>query len=132
MINQKIIKKNFLYYDFDDKYLALDITDKTTIYQTKTRTALLRRLAHFDPVKEHQGLYLYGSSTKGKTYIFMAYAVYLAKKYSQMKIAFVNTAHLINTVRQEQNQRSATSRPLLLDILKTADILFIDDLGVSK
>lgn len=141
-INDRLVRDKFLYYDFADHLLQLDITNPRSIWlrhpdrsprHNQQRRVVLKALADFDIFRAERGLYLYGPAGGGKTHIFIAFAVYLVKKYAaSKKIAFVNASHLIASLRANAQPATKPTTPNLMSLLKTADVLFIDDFGVSK
>lgn len=99
---------------------------------TKERSAIVEAALSFirqqvaSPTTFHQGLYLVGPFGVGKTYILGAIANELAEQ------GFVSTLVNVPTLSSEMKQAIATnSVEEKLEVLKTAPILMLDDIGAE-
>lgn len=124
-LGQKEIINKFLIRHYDDSLLSLSWS-KDFIVANKERQEIVNYLKETLKLKNFPGLYLYGESGTGKTFIF----ILLANKLIQKKhtVCFISWPEFIMEIKKsfktENNNMSKN-----IEQIKTCDFLFIDDLG---
>lgn len=117
------LAKSYVYCDVPVNLINIDLN--TTNY-LKEQEQLYLRLAALLHKKTSKGLYIVGDLGVGKTYLCIALANSLVKNGE--KVAFVKVSNFFNEMKSCIGTRSE-----LIDInmnkLKTADYLFLDDIG---
>ncbi|WFQ95847.1 primosomal protein [Mycoplasma feriruminatoris] len=133
-----IIKKNYWFSDFDinsfhltyDEYfnnqlnnLSFNLLDQN---EKNFRKTLLSNILKAIQKGYKKGIYLYGNSGIGKTYMFKVLANTLASK--NKTVIFSTLRSLIDKLKQSFNSNEINSSELLKKI-KNVDFLFLDDIG---
>ncbi|ATZ16455.1 primosomal protein DnaI [Entomoplasma freundtii] len=135
------LQKQFLYCDYDvatfsqttnDYWEELE-SDQDIFSQSEIDQRKIFLGKVFDKIRNHdnKGFYLYGEPGVGKTIILQVIANTIATNGDQ-SVAFVNFAKFVDqqklSIIEKNNQRHRD----VLYRLKTADILFLDDLGAES
>nr|VZR97409.1 Primosomal protein DnaI [Mycoplasma feriruminatoris] len=133
-----IIKKNYWFSDFDinsfhltyDEYfnnqlnnLSFNLLDQN---EKNFRKTLLSNILKAIQKGYKKGIYLYGNSGIGKTYMFKVLANTLASK--NKTVIFSTLRSLIDKLKESFNSNEINSSELLKKI-KNVDFLFLDDIG---
>lgn len=111
------------------------------LYQSETakQRALLAKKAasnfvkHFGEIREQgRGLYFYSyKKGSGKTRLAVSIGNALIKFY-RAGVKFVNTINLLNEIKRSYQQGSEISSSELLQMIKSIDVLILDDIGTEK
>nr|CAA83732.1 GTP bind. CD48/PAS1 /SEC18 family [Mycoplasma capricolum subsp. capricolum ATCC 27343] len=133
-----IIKKNYWFSDFDlnlfsltyDEYFKNELNNSEfSLLDQKEkdiRKKLLSNILKFVQKNSKKGVYLYGHSGIGKTYMFKVLANTLASK--NKTVIFSTLRSLIDKLKESFNSSEINSLELMKKI-KTVDFLFLDDIG---
>ncbi|WP_434333421.1 ATP-binding protein [Mycoplasma capricolum subsp. capricolum] len=133
-----IIKKNYWFSDFDlnlfsltyDEYFKNELNNSEfSLLDQKEkdiRKKLLSNILKFVQKNSKKGIYLYGHSGIGKTYMFKVLANTLASK--NKTVIFSTLRSLIDKLKESFNSSEINSLELMKKI-KTVDFLFLDDIG---
>ncbi|WP_434343845.1 ATP-binding protein [Mycoplasma sp. 06067-C1-B144P-99-0482-3] len=133
-----IIKKNYLFSDFDlnlfsltyDEYFKNELNNSEFSLlgqkEKDIRKKLLSNILKFVQKNSKKGIYLYGNSGIGKTYMFKVLANTLASK--NKTVIFSTLRSLIDKLKESFNSSEINSLELMKKI-KTVDFLFLDDIG---
>lgn len=106
----------------------LDYIDPTTLFMNVNRNEVYKRMKQiFNDVMEGllpKGLYLYGPYGTGKSYVMSCFA----SKYAEngKKVVF---AYFPDLVRKIKSSIGTSQFEEIIDTLKYADVLFLDDFG---
>lgn len=76
-----------------------------------------------------KGLYIYGPTGSGKSYLLGCIANYLVE---HMSVRYMVYADYLDTLRATFNRDSEYSEQQLMDEVKNVDLLLLDDLGIEK
>lgn len=123
-LDQKQVMSKFLIRHYDDSLLSLS-WNKDFLVIGKERQEIINYLKQFLKSKNYPGLYLYGNSQVGKTFIF----ILLANKFIQKKhtVCFISWPEFIIEIKK--NFKNGNDNSNKIDQIKNCDFLFIDDLG---
>ncbi|PTD31695.1 ATP-binding protein [Mycoplasma leachii] len=133
-----IIKKNYWFSDFDlnlfsltyDEYFKNELNNSEfSLLDQKEkdiRKKILSNILKFVQKNSKKGIYLYGNSGVGKTYMFKVLANTLASK--NKTVIFSTLRSLIDKLKESFNSSEINSLELMKKI-KTVDFLFLDDIG---
>ena len=107
----------------------IDFPEKETFDKDDKRLTLVNKLAEY--TKEDipaKGLYIYGNTGVGKSFITKRFALLLAR--SGKKVAFVNVPELAINIKASFSN-GYNQKDEQYDLLKKTEILFLDDLGAE-
>lgn len=105
----------------------LTITPDEVIFKDYLDLAGIITLYDSTPDSFEKGLFLYGDTGVGKTYLMALYANQQAKRgYS---VCFVTMSRLLNEIKQTFNYKSDTEVETIMSQLSTCDLLVLDDIG---
>ncbi len=123
-LDQKQVMNKFLIRHYDDALLSLS-WNKDFLVVGRERQEIVNYLKQTLKAKNYPGLYLYGDSQVGKTFIF----ILLANKLIQKKhtVCFISWPEFIIEIKKNFNNENDNSNKI--DQIKNCDFLFIDDLG---
>lgn len=124
-IGQKEVIDKFLIRHYDESLLSLSLS-KDFIAVGRERLEVVNYLKETLKLKNnHPGLYLYGDTGVGKTFIF----ILLANKLIQKKytVAFISWPEFIIEIKK--NFKNDNDNNKKIEQIKNSDFLFIDDLG---
>ncbi|WP_425381446.1 ATP-binding protein [Spiroplasma endosymbiont of Polydrusus pterygomalis] len=121
---QKQVHNNFLIKYYDDKLLSLSWS-KNFNASTNARKQIIQYLHHSLKHKSYQGLYLYGETGSGKTFIFILFANKLIQK--NQTVCFIVWPEFVMDIKK--SFKNDTDSNQQIEQLKACDLLFIDDLG---
>jgi primosomal protein DnaI len=128
--NTEQIKSKYLIRNFADTYLNVLLTPKSIgKLVDPTKAKLLEQYKKL--VKQNKiehGIYVYGAMGIGKTYTSIALANELA--YIGKSIAFVFVPDMVYELKQGFTKDSSINGELV-DKMKFADVLFLDDIGAE-
>lgn len=122
--DQKQVYNNFWIKYYDDKLLSLSWS-KNFNASGNARTKIIQYLNQTLKHKNYQGLYLYGDTGSGKTFIFILLANKLIRK--NQTVCFIVWPEFVMEIKK--SFKNETNNNQQLEQLKTCDLLFIDDLG---
>ena len=114
-------KKNYIFYDFDDKYLNIKQNNFKNNDFFKRNDQFNKFLKKID-----KGLYIWGDSNMGKTTISLLLSNKLAKK--NFKVFFCNWTNFISLLKEGSPQ-------IYWNKIKKSQVIILDDVGsedVSK
>ncbi len=98
-------------------------TKEGELFTNEKRTDILKKMT--EAMKGGKGIYLHGSFGCGKTFLMMR----LAEKIKQdREVYFVYYPELVNKVKA-CIARGDNSLDVTLDVIKNAEVLFLDDIG---
>lgn len=125
-LDQKQVMNKFLIRHYDDSLLSLS-WNKDFLVVGKERQEIVNYLKQILKSKNYPGLYLYGDSQVGKTFIF----ILLANKLIQKKytVCFISWPEFIIEIKKSFNNNESDDNSNKIDQIKNCDFLFIDDLG---
>lgn len=120
------LANNYLVRDFDSQYLDCRLSSNDIdVY----RESVVRKMGTLINGKEKKGLYVYGKTGVGKSYLSICLANRLVDQ--NKSVAYVNARTTIATLRGYViNDKEAFEN--LMNKLKNAELLIIDDLGNEK
>lgn len=123
-LDQKQVMNKFLIRHYDDALLSLS-WNKDFLAIGHERQEIVIYLKQILKTKNFPGLYLYGASQTGKTFIF----ILLANKLIQKKhtVCFISWPEFIIEIKKSFNNENENSNKI--NQIKNCDFLFIDDLG---
>lgn len=121
---QKQVHNNFLIKYYDDKLLSLSWS-KNFNASTNARKEIIQYLHQSLKHKSYQGLYLYGDTGSGKTFIFILFANKLIQK--NQTVCFIVWPEFVMDIKKSFKNDTDTNQQM--EQLKSCDLLFIDDLG---
>lgn len=121
---QKQVHNNFLIKYYDDKLLSLSWS-KNFNASTNARKEIIQYLHQSLKHKSYQGLYLYGDTGSGKTFIFILFANKLIQK--NQTVCFIVWPEFVMDIKKSFKNDTDTNKQM--EQLKSCDLLFIDDLG---
>lgn len=121
---QKQVHNNFLIKYYDDKLLSLSWS-KNFNASTNARKQIIQYLHQSLKHKSYQGLYLYGETGSGKTFIFILFANKLIQK--NQTVCFIVWPEFVMDIKK--SFKNDTDSNQQIEQLKSCDLLFIDDLG---
>lgn len=121
---QKQVHNNFLIKYYDDKLLSLSWS-KNFNAATNARKKIIQYLHQSLKHKSYQGLYLYGDTGSGKTFIFILFANKLIQK--NQTVCFIVWPEFVMDIKKSFKNDTDTNQQI--EQLKSCDLLFIDDLG---
>ncbi|MBE4704072.1 ATP-binding protein [Spiroplasma platyhelix] len=123
-LKQKELNDKFLIRHYDDALLSLSWS-KEFITAGRGRQEVISYLKTFQLKTSAQGLYLYGDTGVGKTYIF----ILLANKLIQKKhtVSFISWPQFVTEFKSNFENKNDNIKKL--EQIKNCDFLFIDDLG---
>lgn len=127
LIEAEFIRNHFVISDFDQAWIRTRIDQ---IGSTPSKRTIIRKFLDRINSKTNQGIYLYGGSGIGKSYMMVALCnefIHIRNK----KVAFVSCRIMMEKLRDKviNDKESYLS---LMDKLKNTDILVLDDLGSEK
>ncbi len=121
---QQQVHNNFLIKYYDDKLLSLSWS-KNFNASTNARKEIIQYLHQSLKHKSYQGLYLYGDTGSGKTFIFILFANKLIQK--NQTVCFIVWPEFVMDIKKSFKNDTDTNQQI--EQLKSCDLLFIDDLG---
>lgn len=121
---QKQVHNNFLIKYYDDKLLSLSWS-KNFNASSNARKEIIQYLNQSLKHKSYQGLYLYGDTGSGKTFIFILFANKLIQK--NQTVCFIVWPEFVMDIKKSFKNDTDTNQQI--EQLKSCDLLFIDDLG---
>ncbi len=121
---QKQVYNNFLIKYYDNKLLSLSWS-KNFNASTNARKQIIQYLHQSLKHKSYQGLYLYGETGSGKTFIFILFANKLIQK--NQTVCFIVWPEFVMDIKK--SFKNDTDSNQQIEQLKSCDLLFIDDLG---
>ena len=127
LIESEFIKSHFIRNDFDNAWMNVRLDQ---IGSNPSRILILRKFMDRLQKKTSRGIYLYGGSGLGKSYLMVALCNEFVHSLNQ-KVAFVNCRKVIDELR-DKVINSKDEYVSLMEKLKKIDILVLDDLGAEK
>lgn len=122
--NQKEANANFLIRHYDENLLFLNFKD--FVANDEPRNFILNYAQQLSKKNKNQtGLYLYGGTNVGKTFIFILLANKLIEK--KETVCFIHWPQFVNEIKQSFRNDSDYSNKV--ENLKKCQYLFLDDLG---
>lgn len=121
---QKQVHNNFLIKYYDDKLLSLSWSKDFNV-SNNARKEIIQYLHQSLKHKSYQGLYLYGDTGTGKTFIFILFANKLIQK--NQTVCFIIWPEFVMNIKKSFKTDIDTNQQI--EQLKSCDLLFIDDLG---
>ena len=108
------------------KILEANIKDYYTNSESRKKiyTAIVNFITNYDPNSINKGLYLFGNFSVGKTYTLACLANELARK--NISCLLIYFPDLVSDLK---NAIGTTRFESLINMLKTVDVLMLDDLG---
>ena len=108
------------------KILEANIKDYYTNFESRKKiyTAIVNFVTNYDSNSMNKGLYLFGNFSVGKTYTLACLANELARK--NISCLLIYFPDLVSDLK---NAIGSTRFESLINMLKTVDVLMLDDLG---
>ena len=124
------IKKYFLFFNFDQKYLQY--TFNNNCYLKPSRNNLIVFFAKWlkKIIDNKLGIYIFGEPNIGKTFISILFANNIASKQKKT-ICFITSIELISFVKEKVINNKLTTLKSL-NFFMNVDVLFLDDIGGEK
>lgn len=123
-LDQKEAIDKFLIRHYPDSLLSLSWTKDFKVIG-RERLQIASYLKELLKTKNYLGLFLHGETGTGKTFIF----ILIANKLIQKKhtVAFISWPQFVNEIKSNFENRAENTKKI--EQVKTAEFLFIDDLG---
>ena len=124
---QRKLKNNYLIRDFNDELLKIDIDN---MENKKGRFEYEKRIMQIETLDASEGLFVSGGSSSGKSYPLIALCNEFVKEENKT-CAFVDVKTFIDSLKNtfSFNKENYVK---LMDTVKNADILVLDNLGEEK
>lgn len=123
-LGQKEVIDKFLIRHYDDSLLSLSLS-KDFIITGRDRQEIISYVKQTLNAKNYPGLYLYGESGLGKTFIFILIANKLIQKKNT--VCFISWPEFIMEIKKSFKNNNDMDKKI--EQIKTCDFLLIDDLG---
>ncbi|MDQ7983220.1 MAG: DnaA/Hda family protein [Spiroplasma sp.] len=125
-LDQKQVMNKFLIRHYDDSLLSLSWS-KDFLVVGQERQEIVNYLKQTLKLKSYPGLYLYGESQVGKTFIFILFANKLIQK--KHTVCFISWPEFIIEIKKNFSNKTENDNNSKMEQMKNCDFLFIDDLG---
>jgi len=123
---QRKMLTNYLLRDFNDELLKIDLDSMERKVERKTYEKKIMQL-YLGSLKE--GIYVHGGSGSGKSFPLIALCNEFVK--NDKKCAFVDVKNFIDSLKSTFNFNKENYNKLM-DTVKMADVLVLDNLGEEK
>jgi primosomal protein DnaI len=120
------LRSGFIYYEYDE---ALFDKKNISLNSSKYRVPIIERMGNLLLNKTTKGLYIYGKSGVGKSYLLAVMAHQLVE--SGKKCAFISTSSLTERLRTFLLDEPASFMEEM-NRFKNVDVLILDDIGGEK
>ena len=108
--------------DFED--------DKEFIQENSRKIVVNQVVDYLNKSKQTKGLYLYGDTGVGKTFLMKRIARKIAQNEST--VAFITVANLVSKIAPMFRDKDDDNYAELINLLKKVDFLFLDDIGSEQ
>ncbi|WP_350342436.1 ATP-binding protein [Proteinivorax tanatarense] len=124
LVNATFNKADFSLYNKEDRDNALTMYNETKIYLNKL-------IQNYNDSKTFpHGLYIYGKTGGGKTYLLGCIANHLLQK--GISVNYIVYADLLDRIRQTYGKEEGETEGQILRKITTVPVLLLDDLGMEK
>lgn len=123
---QRKMNNNYLIRDFNEDLLEIDLDN---VENKKGRFKYEKRIMELDMDYAQEGMFVYGPSASGKSYPLIALCNEFVK--NDKKCAFVDVKTFIDSLKATFDFKKE-QYGVLMDIVKKADVLVLDNLGEEK
>jgi DNA replication protein DnaC len=123
------IRKKYLIRNFSDEYLNIMLNNHFFSKVDPTKAQLLNTYKQFIHSYPTHGLYVYGKVGIGKTYTSIALANEFANQGKT--IAFIFVPEAIHDIKLGFNDKESKQQLEFEYKMKSADVLFLDDIGIE-
>lgn len=123
---ERKMNKNYLIRDFNEDLLKIDLDN---VENKKGRFKYEKRIMELDMDYVKEGMFVYGPSSSGKSYPLIALCNEFVK--NDKKCAFVDVKTFIESLKGTFDFKKE-QYGILMDMVKTADVLVLDNLGEEK
>lgn len=124
--NRYLIKDKFILCDTDISAFDYELKDTLTYFR-EDRKLVIANLAKIIKEELNTGIYIYGDSGIGKTFILSVFAKHIVNKRKGHYV-YINAKNMIPSMI-ESSFKDKNSFLDDLDLLKTVDFLFLDNFG---
>ncbi|WP_353894408.1 ATP-binding protein [Proteinivorax hydrogeniformans] len=124
LVNATFKNADFSLYQDEDRVQALKVYRQVKDYLDTLTESIKEKGAFSD------GLYIYGKTGVGKTFLLGCAANYLLQR--QVAVKYLVYADLLDRIRQTYSQESGETESQILRKIITVPVLLIDDLGMEK
>jgi primosomal protein DnaI len=122
---QRKIKNNYLIRDFNEELLNIDIDN---MENKKGRFEYEKKIIGIDSANASEGMFISGPSSSGKSYPLIALCNEFVKE--NKTCAFVDVKTFIESLKNTFGDNKENTK--LMDIVKSVDVLVLDNLGEEK
>lgn len=123
---QRKMNNNYLIRDFNEDLLEIDLDN---VENKKGRFKYEKRIMELDMDYAQEGMFVYGPSASGKSYPLIALCNEFVK--NDKKCAFIDVKTFIDSLKATFDFKKE-QYGVLMDIVKKADVLVLDNLGEEK
>lgn len=128
MMERHHLEQRFIARDFPDEWLDNDLYNKENVDFVRTRLSILKCLASAIEDTLHKGVYLYGNTRVGKSYLLATFLVTYLRKHPKEKGAFIDSPTRFKELLDLSFQDKALFQQTLESYYEV-DVLVLDDFG---